>query len=78
MSVGAVPHGEDAQFVVHKATRTYKGGPGYAGPSWERAGLPIPTVPFDSWDKAKAAAEALDKVNGVGWVIAAYLGGTDG
>jgi hypothetical protein len=60
------------KWVLVKASRGYGGGIGYTGPSWEAAGLPIPTRPFDTWAEAQCAREALDEVNTVGWVIRSY------
>lgn len=56
------------QWVIVKASRSYEGGPGYTGPSWERAGLGAPRG-FVKYEDAVEACERLLEVNAVGWRI---------
>lgn len=60
------------EWVIVKATRGYNGGMGYLGPSWGRAGLPIPTSPFVVKEDAERAAAALLTVNLCGWKVVPY------
>ncbi len=66
------------RWVLVKSSRGYDGGLGYTGPSWEKAGLTVPTSPFATWDEAQEAREALDEVNGVGWRIARHKHAANG
>ena len=59
-------------YVIMKSTRTYVGGRGYEGPSCQRADVEQAKV-YTYFCEATKAAQKLQEVNPVGWVIHNYI-----
>ena len=55
-------------FVIMKSTRLYLGGPGYAGPACQKAGVQTGKIYSDKAE-AEADARKLSQANPVGFVV---------
>lgn len=59
------------KYVIMKASRYYRGGPGYMGPTCDMAGV-APARIYNSYEDAMADAKRLNAYNPVGFLVEEY------